>query len=480
MTAGSTRQLAIHGHFYQPPRENPFSGEVFREPGAEPYHDFNEKIAAECYRPNAELGAFNRISFDLGPTLASWLARHDRQTYRRIVAQENAHYRQFGCSNALAQVYSHAIMPLASRREQRIQVAWGLADFHHRFGHRAPGLWLAETAADNATLTTLADYGVGFTVLSPWQAAEPVDPTEPYWIRLADGRSMTAFFYHADLSGGVSFNPTLTTDAHSFGTEVLPSQLNAAKIARGEPQLLLVASDGELYGHHQPLRQYFLAHTLRVVAPAVGFEVTSLARFLQTRPPRREVRLLEPSSWSCAHGVDRWLRGCACTDGDGSWKLPLRRALESLAARLDALYEAEARALFADHWAAEEASIRLRLEAVTAAAFWRRYSRRERLDDAGARSRGLDLLAAQYYRHLMFASCAFFFEDLDRIEPRDAIASALRAVLALPPELQTGLLGGLAEQLSSARSWRTGRSGADILAELLGRGATEPDLVGAA
>jgi hypothetical protein len=480
MTEAARRQLAIHGHFYQPPRQDPFTGQVFREAGAEPYHDFNEKITAECYRPNAELSAFSRISFDLGPTLASWLERHDRQTYRRILAQEQAHYRQYGCSNALAQVHSHAIMPLASRREKRIQVAWGLADFHHRFGHRAPGLWLAETAADSATLAVLADYGVGFTVLSPWQAAEPIDPTEPYLVRLADGRSVTVFFYHAELSGGVSFNPTLTNDAHSFGTEVLPTQLNRAKIARGEPQLLLVASDGELYGHHQPLRQHFLAHTLRVSAPAAGFEITSLARYLRARPPRREVRLREPSSWSCPHGVDRWLTGCQCTEADGSWKLPLRRALEVLAAGIDGLYEARAGTLLADHRAAEEASIRLRLEAVTPSAFWRRYGRRDRLEDAEARSEALGLLEALYYRHIMFASCAFFFEDLDRIEPRNAIASGLRAIRALPADQALGLLGAFSEHLSAARSWRTGRSGADLLAELLAQRTTEPDLVGVA
>ena len=480
MIGRSTRYLCIHGHFYQPPREDPFSGLVPVEPGAEPYHDFNEKIAAECYAPNAKLGNFSRMSFDLGPTLARWLERNDRQTYRRILEQEAAHYRQYGCSNALAQVYGHAILPLASEREKRLQVAWGLADYHHRFGHRAPGIWLAETAADAATLAVLADYGVGFTVLSPWQAAEPLDPTEPYRVRLADGRAVTAFFYDAELSGGVSFNPSLTTDAHNFGIQVLPERLNPAKLARGEQQLLLVASDGELYGHHQPLRQYFLAHTLRVSAPTAGFEVTSLARYLALNPPRREARLLEPSSWSCAHGVNRWQHGCVCTEGDSGWKRPLRQALTALASRIDAVYAREAEPLFSDPWVAEEASIQLRLEATTPASFWRRHARRGLAGDEVARARALGLLEVQYYRQLMFASCAFFFEDMDRIEPRNAVAYGLRALTGLLPDDRNELLRGFEADLEAARSLRTGRSGADLLREALARSGAETRPVGVA
>ena len=463
MRGAHSRFLCIHGHFYQPPRHDPLSGQVPREPGAEPYHDFNQKITAECYRPNAALGNFARISFDLGPTLAAWLERHEPPTYRRILEQERMHYERYGCSNAMAQVYSHAIMPLASAREKRIQVAWGLADFRHRFGHKAPGIWLAETAVDSATLAVLADFGVGFTVLSPHQAAGPVDPSEPYWVRLPDGRAITVFFYQGDLSGAVSFDARLTTNADVFTTGALAQRVSREKLARGERQLLLIATDGELYGHHQSLRQHFLAHLLRVAAPAQGFEVTTLARYLLENPPRREARLIEPSAWSCAHGVERWRSDCSCTEGDGRWKWQLRQALARLAARLDELYDAEMAAVLESPAAAEEAYIGVKLGAVSPGAFWRRHARHPR---GGDRQRALAALEGRYCRHLMLASCAWFFEDLDRIEPRNAIAYGLGAIHGAPVEQRAELATAFRADLAAARSWRTGRSGSDLVDQL--------------
>jgi alpha-amylase/alpha-mannosidase (GH57 family) len=469
--------LCIHGHFYQPPREDPFTGQVPAEPGAEPHHDFNEKITAECYRPNAALGNFSRVSFDLGPTLASWLERHDRLTYRRILEQERAHCQQHGCSNALAQVYSHAIMPLATHHEKRIQVAWGLADYHHRFGHKAPGLWLAETAADSATLSILADYGVGFTVLAPHQAAEPVDPSEPYWVRLPDGRTVTVFFYQGELSAGVSFDAGLTTNADHFTGDILERYVGRKRSTRATRELLLIATDGELYGHHKPMRQFFLSHLLRIAAPAEGFEVTTLARYLLDNPPRREIRLVEPSSWSCHHGVDRWQSACGCTEGDGQWKHHLRRALTTLAARLDDLFWEHTETLLKNAWEAEEQYILVKLGALRPSAFWRRHARQPRSDQG--RAAVFALLEGQYYRHLMLASCAFFFDDLDRIEPRNAIGYGLRALGGLPSDYQSELRGRFAFDLGAARSWRTGRTGGDIVHDLLHLHATRSDLIAA-
>ena len=464
--AGPARgYLCVHGHFYQPPREHPFTGVVPREFGAEPFHDFNEKIAAECYRPNAELGNFGRMSFDLGPTLAAWLERHDPGTYRRIVAQERAHHARNGRGNALAHVYSHAIMPLATNHEKRIQVAWGLADFRHRFGHQPEGMWLAETAADSESLTVLADHGIRFTVLAPWQAAEPIDPSEPYWVQLPDGRRIAAFFYHGELSGRVSFDSALTTNADAFGHHDLPRHLNPVKEARGEPQLILVATDGELYGHHQIYRDKFLAHLLRVSAPAQGFQITSLGRYLHDHPPRRVVRLAEPTSWSCHHGVERWRGDCACTEGDGQWKWHLRQALTALAARLDALYVAAARGLLHDPWLAEEEYIGVQLGAESRESFWERHTRRREV----GRRRVFALLEGQYYRHLMFASCAWFFEDLDRIEPRNAIGYGLRALRQAEMVHRVDLATAYADDLRGARSWRTGRTGLDLLREAASR-----------
>ncbi|HYU19934.1 MAG TPA: DUF3536 domain-containing protein [Chloroflexota bacterium] len=465
MTIDGHSFLCVHGHFYQPPREDPFTGSVPREPGAEPSHDFNEKIAADCYRPNAKLGNFGRMSFDLGPTLASWLERWDPDTYQTIIADERAAHRRDGHGNGLAQVYGHAIMPLATDREKRIQVVWGLADFAHRFGRQAEGMWLAETAADEATLGVLADYGVRFTVLAPWQAIEAVDASEPHWVRLADGRRIVAFFFHAELSGKVSFDYRATTDADTFGHHALPGYLQPDKEASGESQLILVASDGELYGHHQPNRDKFLSQLLTVSAPDQGFQITGLGRYLDANPPRREVTLSGRTSWSCHHGVDRWSGDCACCEGDGTWKSHLRQALVDLAARLDALYEATSAAWLRDPWVAEEEYIRVLLGVEAGDRFWERHTLRA---DVGRRQ-VFALLQSQHHRHLMFASCAWFFDDLDRIEPRYAIANGLWALRQAELLHRVDLISDYASALRKATSWRTGRTGFDLLHEVAAR-----------
>jgi hypothetical protein len=468
MAGGSLHfHLAIHGHFYQPPREDPFTGVLPRERGANPYRNYNEKIAAECYGPNAELGNFGRISFDLGPTLASWLERYEPETYAEIVAQERGHFEQYGHGNGMAQVYNHAIMPLATDHEKRIQVAWGIADFRHRFGHDPDGMWLAETAADSASLGVLLDHGIRYTVLAPWQAQSPgpIDSSEPYWVRLADGRRIAAFFYNGELSGRVSFDSSLTTNADLFGLQDLPRQVDRERASRGESQVVLIATDGELYGHHLPYRDKFLAHLLEVSAVSRGFEVTSLGRYLAAHPPRREVILAEATSWSCHHGVDRWRGDCDCIAEDGAWKWYLRQALTRLAARIDTLYEPAARKLLSDPWIAEEEYIWVKLGAVSADDFWRRHARSQQR----GKRRALALLETQYYRHLMFASCAWFFEDLDRIEPRNAIGYGLRALCEAERIHGMDLLTAYAGDLRSARSTDSDRSGVNLLADALKR-----------
>jgi alpha-amylase/alpha-mannosidase (GH57 family) len=225
-----TRALCIHGHFYQPPREDPLTGAVPEEIGAAPYRNWNERIHAECYRANAELGNFERISFNVGPTLFDWMAQHDPDTSRKIVEQDRANVRQFGVGNAIAQAYNHAIMPLATSADKRTQVAWGIADFTHRFGRKPQGMWLPETAVDIETLTIMAEQGITFTLLAPWQAdAESIDPTEPYLVRLPGGRSIAVFFYHQGLSGRVSFDPALTSNADAFAFHDLPWQYHTEK-----------------------------------------------------------------------------------------------------------------------------------------------------------------------------------------------------------------------------------------------------------
>ena len=463
--------LCVHGHFYQPPREDPFTGRVRREIEAAPFHDFNEKITAECYRPNAELGNFERLSFDLGPTLARWLARRAPHTLRLIQAAERANVQRLGTSNALALPYNHTILPLASAEEKRVQVAWGIADYRHRFGHPPEGMWLPETAVDLATLRVLADAGIRFTVLAPWQAAQPVDPTEPYWVDLGDGRALAAFFYQGPLSGAVSFNPEVTSDADRFGAVSLAEAASAERRANGEPQLLLIATDGELYGHHLPWRDRFLARLLTTSAPANGWTVTSLGAYLQRHPPRAWTALQPRTSWSCGHGIRRWSAGCACTAGDSDWKLPLRQALEQLAARLDQLYAQKAGRLLPDAWTALTGYLGVRLGQETFPAFLLRYGGPPARNAARTLRRWLEL---QCYRQLMRTSCGTFFEDLARVEPRNSIAYAARALSYLPVRWRRPLEDEFVAALREARSWRSGQTGAEMYGELT-RPAPRPD-----
>jgi hypothetical protein len=458
--------LCLYGHFYQPPREDPFTGKIPVEPGAAPYQNFNEKITAECYRPNAQEGNFEMITYDLGPTLASWLEAYDRLTYQRIIAADQSNIRQWNVGNALAQAYNHTILPLATSRDKRTQIIWGIKDFTHRYGHRPEGLWLAETAIDEETLSIMADEGITYTVLAPWQAATPVDPTEPYRVMLPNGRSIAVFFYNAPLSGGVSFDWDTTSNADLFAANYLPNQINQEKRAQGQPQLILIATDGELYGHHKPWRDYFLSHLVHHGAPRQGFTVCSLGRYLRLYPPQREIKLRTPSSWSCHHGVARWSTGCTCTEGSSSWKPALRHALDELARRGDVLFEQQTSQFLLDPWEARNDYIELRQGWIDIETFWARHGRDKHAPDGAAAHTVLRLLEAEYYLQCSYTSCGFFFEDLDRIEPRNDIAFARRAISLFWQATQIDLQTDFLKDLEAAQSWRTHLTGRDIYWQL--------------
>jgi hypothetical protein len=475
VSSPTSQFVCLYGHFYQPPREDPYTGEMPLEPGAAPYANYNEKITAECYRPNAEAGNFEHISFDVGSTLASWLERAHPDVYRRILDADRLHVERYGVGNALAQAYNHTILPLATRQDKITQIRWGLADFAHRFGRRAEGMWLAETAVDDETLEILADEGAKYTVLAPWQAAEPIDPTMPYRVRLRGNRVITVFFYNGPLSAGVSFNPDFTSNADVFAATYLPAQLNPAKRSRGDDQLLLIASDGELYGHHKPWRDMFLSHLVREGATQHGFGVTTLGRYLRDHQPRREVRLRLPSAWSCRHGVARWREGCDCTEGDTSWKPVLRQALDSLAAGVHDAFVAGTRELLADPWAARDAYLPYYMGWQSGDDFWRAQGIHsdERPHSAAGRERVERLLEAEYFGQCMYTSCAFFFEDLDLITPRrdrsfahNDIAFARRAISLVWQAAGIDLESAFVADLAAARSWRSGVTGADIYRQL--------------
>ena len=459
----SHQYLCIYGHFYQPPREDPFTSQVPAEPGAAPYHNFNEKITAECYLPNAELGNFGRISFDLGPTLASWLKDKQPDVLSRIVASDRERVQRDGDGAALAQAYNHTILPLATPRDRLTQIRWGLQDFERRFGRPAQGLWLPETAADLETLAALRACGVTYTVLAPWQAEGPVDPTEPYLVRLPNGETMTVFFYNAALSGSVSFESDITVNADTFASTYLPLHLNPEKQTRGDDQLILIASDGELYGHHKEWRDHFLRRLTETSAAAAGFEVVTLDRYLRDHPPTREVKLRGPSSWSCGHGVARWSDGCSCTEGDSGWKAPLRSAFDGLRARLDDVYEREGARYLADPWAARDAYLGLREGWLPANAFWAQHGKHGRRPLRQANeTRAIRMLEAQYIGQWMYTSCGFFFEDLDRIEPRNDIAFARRAISLMWQATGQDLQSDFLRAVAQSHSGRAAVTGADL------------------
>lgn len=456
--------LCVHGHFYQPPRQNPFTGTIDREPAADPYHDFNEKIWDECYRPNAEEGNFHLMSFDLGPTLAAWLQAAHPSTLKLITNASRSVYRHGGHGNGLAQAYHHTILPLATAREKSLQIAWGVRDFRNRFGFAPAGMWLPEAAVDDETLDLLARHNLRYTILAPWQAAtEQIDTTEPHSIRLPDGRALTAFFYNAALSGAVSFNGDVTADAARFSAEDLAAQVNQQKQAQGRPQLLLIATDGELYGHHKQFRDLFLTRLLGVEAPARGYSVTALGDYLARNPPVHDTAIRSETSWSCAHGVARWNEGCSCTEGDSSWKLPLRQALRVLATRLDTIYEVETASALRDPWTALEQYIDLRDGVMAASTYWNIHAHGAPRSSDEPRVKGL--LEMQIARHAMFVSCAWFFEDLDRLEPRIALAHAHRAIMLAARYSGADLAPSFSADLSASLSLRSGRSAADIYQE---------------
>jgi hypothetical protein len=366
------------------------------------------------------------MSFNFGPTLFEWVERHDPATYRSILDQDRANVARYGTGNAIAQAYNHTILPLASAEDKAIQVAWGIADFHHRFGRKPEGIWLPETAVDVETLATLANHGLRFTILAPWQAAGHLDPSEPYLVKLPDGRRLTVFFYQRDLSAGISFIPAMTANADRFALQDLIPCYNSEKARRGEAQLLMLASDGELYGHHQPLRDHFLAHLLNGASVQAGLSPTFPALWLKEHPARQEIGIRENTSWSCHHGILRWMGECACTPLDGRWKMHLRQALDRLGKALDGIY---LEAVY--HYLPKPRLLRKRfiyamLGVITPEALINEMAERPLTQEQTLRIQLL--LEAQRERQRMFTSCGWFFDDFDRIEPRNNLAYAAHAV----------------------------------------------------
>jgi alpha-amylase/alpha-mannosidase (GH57 family) len=482
-----SRYVCVHGHFYQPPRENPWLELVEQQDGAYPFHDWNERITSECYFPNVRarildgegriawlVNNYAHISFNIGPTLLGWMSDASPETYAGILEADRRSAERFGGhGSAMAQTHNHTIMPLSGERDRRTEVRWGIAAFRRHFGRDPEGMWCPETAVDDATLDLLAEHGIRFTVLSPYQAAgvrplgatdwtpvtgDTVDPTMPYLVELPSGRSIVVFFYDGGIARGVAFEGLLDS------AEQFEARLVQGFRDREGPQLVHVATDGESYGHHHRHGEMGLAATLQRLDERDDLQITNYAQFLELHPPTHEARVLQRSSWSCAHGVERWRSDCGCSPDGGAhqrWRRPLRDALEWLRDRLAERYETVADGLLEDPWAARDDYIEVLLDREAGlAAFLERQADRT-LSDSEV-TLALRLLEMQRHALLMFTSCGWFFEEISRLEPVQVLRYAARAIqisrlITGRDDLEEPFLARLALAPSNEPGFRDGR-----------------------
>jgi len=394
------RSVVIHGHFYQPPRDDPWTGTIPVERNAAPFHDWNERIERESYAPVAP--SLASMSFDFGPTLLEWMERHAPETYAAVIAAGRS-------GGAVAMPYHHLILPLAPRRDKVTEVRWGSADFKRRFGREPEGMWLPETAVDDETLDVLAAEGIRFTILAPNQVERVPAGGLPGWYRTSGGRRIALFLYDGAISHGVAFGP-LINDADAW----------VERLTAGTNQLVAVATDGETYGHHHKGGDVVLARVLETLRRRADVRVENFASFLARQPPQEEVRLVSPSSWSCSHGVERWRAECGCRAAPERglhqrWRAPLRAALDWLSTELHTVFERQNKPL-----------------------------------------------PTELERHAlrMFTSCGWFFDDIAGIESVIVLRSAARAIElagAEAPRLEAGLLERLALAASNDPAVGSGR-----------------------
>ena len=494
--------ITIHGHYYQPPRENPYLNSIERQPSAQPFQNWNERIYHECYRPNTMarilndrqevvdiVNNFEYLSFNVGATLMSWLEKYDVEVYHKIIEGDRlSAARLNGQGNAIAQVYNHIIMPLANERDKYTQIRWGKADFRARFGRDPEGMWLAETAVDRATLEALIAEDIRFIILAPSQAErcrplatdnnpEPqwyevggsqIDPTRPYRCFLDQTNYIDIFFYDGPISRDMGFSNTLNS------ADNLASRLGQAVKGdrKHESQLISVATDGETFGHHKGGTEKCLAYAFTKVFSQRNWQVTNYAHYLSLHPPTWEVELKPVTAWSCAHGVERWRSNCGCGGGgtwQQEWRKPLREALDWLRDRLIPLYETTAAELFRDPWQARDTYIKVINSdhaPDTIADFFEQQqthplNKEEQID-------ALRLLEMQRHCLLMYTSCGWFFDEISRPEGVQILRYASRAI-QLAGELkgvhyQQEFIRKLAKAPSNVEAFR---DGGDIYRQLV-------------
>ena len=452
--------LTIHGHFYQPPRENPWLEAIELQDSASPFHDWNERICKECYNPNSVsrivdnrnrildiVNNYEHMSFNFGPTLLSWMEEFAPLTYERVIkADIDSLSEHNGHGNAIAQVYNHMIMPLANAHDKETQVKWGIRDFEYRFGRKPEGIWLAETAVDDATLKVLVDNGIKFTILSPFQALKMKKSTDKTWQDVSWGnidparsykyklkcdptKSIDLFFYDGAISKSVAFDELLKD-----GNKFINRLKDGVSELRDYPQLINIATDGESYGHHTKFGDMALSYVLKIKAEDEGFKITNYAEYLDKYRSDYEVDIKQASSWSCCHGVGRWKEDCGCSTGghpgwNQKWREPLRNALDFLRDKLASLFEKEGQKYFNDNpWTIRNKYIDVILD--------RTYSNIRKFQKENFKAdlteeekvKGMELLEIQRQAMLMYTSCGWFFSEISGIETVQIMKYAARAM----------------------------------------------------
>lgn len=475
--------LTIHGHFYQPPRENPWLETIEVQESANPYHDWNERVTAECYTPNSVskivthdnkildiVNNYSYISFNFGPTLLSWMEQHSPYTYERIIkADVQSAAKNNGHGNALAQVYNHIIMPLANKNDKHTQIIWGIKDFQYRFGRKPEGMWLAETACDDATMEALVDCGIKFTILSPFQAKSirklkteawtdvswgNIDPARAYryFIKSDKSKYIDIFFYDGSISKSVAFDELLTD-----GNKFVARLKDGISSQRNYNQLVNIATDGESYGHHTKFGDMALAYVLKIRAEDEGFEITNYANYLEQEGVEYEADIKDVSSWSCAHGVGRWMDDCGCSTGGNwgwnqKWRKPLREALDYLRDELIKIFEENASVYFNDIWKARNDYIDVILDRckTTISKFIETHQKYplEKPDIVKA----LKLMEMQRQAMLMYTSCGWFFSEISGLETTQIMKYAARAMQLAASFSSKDLESDFKQILSKAQS----------------------------
>ena len=474
--------VCIHGHFYQPPRENPWLEAIELQDSAYPYHDWNERINAECYAPNSAarilnnedqilriLNNYEKISFNFGPTLLSWMEDKAPRVYKAILEADRISRDRFsGHGSAIAQPYHHIILPLANLRDKRTQIAWGIRDFAFRFGRAPAGMWLPETAVDLETLEILAEFGITFTILAPRQASregkiggrswkdvsgERIDPSMPYRVNLPSGKKISVFFYDGPISRAIAFEDVLG-NGEGFAKRIMAA---FAEDLRPWPELVSVATDGETYGHHHRFGEMALASALDYIESNKLAQLTNYGEHLERHPPIHRVEIFENSSWSCVHGVERWTSNCGCNSGQHPgwsqvWRKPLRQALDWVRDTLAPKYEDKAGQLLKDPWAARNDYIDVVLDRAPQSI--ERFVKTHALRDLIPTETVLTLKLLELQRHamLMYTSCGWFFDELSGIETVQVMQYAGRAIDLAKQVFGVDLEASFLEELSEAKS----------------------------